>query len=261
MKYIEISGIAQSIRAPFCNRTFEHYNDSIKEIAKALALSHQIDPAGLTILHGVTASGTGYTEGWVFYNGEIFYVEPSTGLTDAANAQLRVKTVFRDGDPVRFTDNNLRNLHADNRMEVVNAAGIEKASTAARVGDLVWHDVAFKNGATGNVQYTKDKNGFVHFRGVLTSFTKDATTGLMGTAFSLPEDHQPADDALCDVMLVCNCVQPSNGTTARLPFLHTSFLSDGSVFFADMAYWFNPEVNIVDTDLGADLSSIRYYAG
>lgn len=224
MKYINTADISQGVRAPYSKRTHDHYVDAIKEMAKAAALSHQIDPAAVTILSGLTLSGTGYTEGWVYNQGEVYRVPASSGLTDAASAQLRIKTEWRAGDPVLFTDNNLRNLHGDKVMEVVNATGIGKVSAATRVKikaekeytdtelakkasiaytdtelakkadkTLSWQTVALNTSQyaslTGSVEYTKDDFGRVCLKGSVGGFPSAVYGDI--TLFTLPAGYRP----------------------------------------------------------------------
>jgi hypothetical protein len=133
MKYIETENISNGTRAPYSARTHDHYKEAIKEVGKALALAIGADPSTLTILAGVKATENGYTEGWAFYDGEICFIPESTGLADAANASINETVIYRDGDPVLFTDNNLRNLHAERRFIVTDAEGIIKVSAAPRI--------------------------------------------------------------------------------------------------------------------------------
>lgn len=192
MKKIETSGIAQSIRMPFSNRSIDHLNDAIQEIGKAAVLAHQVSPTGLTILSGVTDEEYGYTDGWAFYNGEVYYIEHSGETWQASTlGQLKVKTVYRTGDPVLFTDNNLRNVHVDKVLEVVtDGTGIVNVNDAVRLNK----SSGWQTSDYGGVQFRRDEKGKLEFRGTWIKPSDSDIDGINFPMFTLPIGYRPPVD-------------------------------------------------------------------
>jgi hypothetical protein len=210
MKLIETKDITQGVRMPVSNRSIDHINDAIKEVASAAALSHKLPAAGVSILSGVERSGSGYTAGWAWHDGELYYVEPSSGLNDPGFAKFKKKVSYRAGDPVLFTDNNLRNIHRDNRLVVVedtDAEGFFSVKDAFRVNSRTdWQtaDLSAAAGVSGTLKYRKDTEGRVEFKGYIE---RDGATDSNWTVFTLPAEYRPDSER----WLVVSSVNPADG--------------------------------------------------
>lgn len=189
MKQILTKDITEGVRLPFSNRSLDHLQEALQECIKGVVSSYQTNLNSVVILSGVNSHATGYTEGYAFYNGKIYYVEPSSDLSDPANAELRVKKTYRIGDPVLFSDNVTRNVHEIENLEVVNAAALGKVNAMTRIKKKVddnstpWQPVSFTGGYSGSLKVRRNGEGKVEFKGSV-----DITGG--GTV-QLPDGFRP----------------------------------------------------------------------
>ena len=134
--------------------------------------------------------------------GQIFRVDAIsfTPLTDTVVA--RFATTFISGDPALFTDTTTANVHAIFKIVLVDAAtgtGIFDYTTANTFPEKfieVSGGIGFQNswaneGAGYNTAaYRKDKNGFVHLKGVIKSGSSNTV------AFTLPAGYRPSDSTV-----------------------------------------------------------------
>jgi len=130
-KHILYSDITATAKQPYLKQTHQHYNDMIDELTKAFGETIVYDSSLVTILWGCVNTGTGSTvgysanisEGYVYYNGEIYYVPAFSVATIANGLKGTITTAYTAADPVLFSDNTTHNVHQIKTIVLSDAAG------------------------------------------------------------------------------------------------------------------------------------------
>jgi len=120
MDRIKTSDVSDpSIQQPFTARSLDFLQDANKDMAKAYALSvigKIYDPTKYYVISGLDSYGTyQYKEGYIFYNGEVYYCSGKSTTTAFSGVPvLTINTTTTAGtpyDPVTFTDDIQRDVH------------------------------------------------------------------------------------------------------------------------------------------------------
>lgn len=132
-KHVLSNGISSSAQQPYTQTTHEWYNAMTSEATEALAKS--IIPTAwytgkLVILSGAITTGTNpgartITEGWAWYNGEVYKIPAASFTTTGSN--IGVFTLTESVSQLKFSDQVLRDVHQDKTM--VFAAGLSGSGT------------------------------------------------------------------------------------------------------------------------------------
>lgn len=110
MKNVLATGITSSSQQPYTKKTHEWYNDMTKEVGEAFVKS--LIPSSwytgkLVILSGCELTGTNpslrtISEGWVWYDGEIFRVE--AGEFTTTGLEIGIWSISTNADNLIFSD-------------------------------------------------------------------------------------------------------------------------------------------------------------
>ncbi len=154
------------------------------------------------IMFGLTPTGSNrYSEGWIFYNNELYYSSGKTSTTAFSNVPVFVLTITNDPtvDPLMFSDSIARNVTNIRRMNIVDAvsgSGTFDYSACIFLPIVdTWHPIGsgigFQNswvdsGVSGYAlaRYKKVGN-IVYLGGVI----KDGASASI--AFQLPSGYRP----------------------------------------------------------------------
>ncbi len=122
------------------------FREGFAAIVQAM-IGPSYDPALVYVLYGVANSGTypayDITEGVVYYNGEIFYVDATTFSSVGSDVAVFkvIQTQYTvDADPVTFSDTTVHNIHNIRKIQVVSDAsggGIADYSAAAVINFVI----------------------------------------------------------------------------------------------------------------------------
>lgn len=150
MKKLDISPISNSAQFFPKKGTLQFlqlsYQEGFTAIVKAL-IGPSYNPSTVYILYGVENSGVypSYviTDGVVFYNGEIYYVDATSFTATGSNVAVfstitSQYTTF--ADPVTFSDTTTHNIHNIVKMQLTQAAsgsGISDYATAFRMNFVI----------------------------------------------------------------------------------------------------------------------------
>ena len=130
MRYLDLSAVTTTIGMPQKSGTLAHIQTAYKEaIAQAIIalIGSGYSTSTMYILSGLVNSGTSsnwnISSGAVFYNGEVFIVNSSTGTITGSNVITLItsQSFYSAGvtaDPVQFTDGISRNVHQINQMAI-----------------------------------------------------------------------------------------------------------------------------------------------
>lgn len=118
-----------SIQQPFTARSLDFLQDSNKDMVKGIVLSligSIYDASKYYIISGLQGYGTNQiSEGYVFFNGELYYCAGKTSTTAIANTLVltidTTTSINSPYDPVRFTDNIERAVHLLRRFVMTDA--------------------------------------------------------------------------------------------------------------------------------------------
>lgn len=171
-------------------RSVEHLQQGFAEALEALARGVIGGHAGVVILHGAEVSRNGQdftvTAGAAFYQGEIYLVPAAAFTAPAGQVGVwKVREVFAGGDPVMFTDFQLRNVHAVRTLELEAGAagsgvadyadvktylgllGLDRFALAEQAEPmLLSYDHGSDYGSWPAAKYRRDSLGTVHLSGV-----------------------------------------------------------------------------------------------
>lgn len=268
MKTIDTSNISGSVKAPFLKKTFEHYNEAIKEgDAETLkGLISGYSASTVYILHGCVISGSDpgsrtMTAGAVFYNGEIYLVDAASFTT--TGSQIPVWVINNDGGTqVAFSDGNNYDLHKTSKFVLqagLSGSGIADYNATTNFSDVtvlesrldtLQFNIDLKANKAlpsfilasglsagynaGSLSYRKNDTGLVEFVG---SFEVVSPGGV--TVLTLPAGYRPSSDFIRQV------VHSSSGTpTTRYLRITTTGIMDfldgtppaGFVYLSGVAY-------------------------
>lgn len=131
MKRLITNFITDTVGQPIKQGTLDFLQDAHKETANALArqiLGETYAPNFVFILTGCQNSGSGgsyiISEGYVFYNGEVYYYPGGsfsvTGTNTAVGVIVQSPTTAPNADPVTFTDLSTHSVHIDRTWDVQN---------------------------------------------------------------------------------------------------------------------------------------------
>ena len=130
MRYLDTSAVTTTIGMPQKSGTLVHIQNAYKEaIAQAIIalIGSGYSTSTMYLLSGLVNSGSSsvwnISAGSVFYNGEVFMVNASTGTITGSNVITLVtsQSFYSAGvtaDPVQFTDGISRNIHQINQMAI-----------------------------------------------------------------------------------------------------------------------------------------------
>ena len=115
-----------SIQQPFTARSLDFLQDTRDEAFRGLCTNIVGNDYNSGIgykISGVNATGSVYSEGFIWYNNELFYCAGGN-ITGYANPARLIVTVTNDGtaDPLEFTDGVSRNVHNVNRLVISDVA-------------------------------------------------------------------------------------------------------------------------------------------
>lgn len=190
MKDINSIAIVGGVKAPFTKKTYDHYCEAIKEnddnIIKALLGSYTTND--LIILWGCSISATipgdsSLTEGAIYYNGEVYPVDANATITTTSGQTLvwEVVTTYADGDPVKYSDGNLKSQHRIKKMRLRGASsgtGIANYDSSTvkrwqdlRRGEYLTSPITLPSGVSSYpltpIKVKKDITGRVFLKGAL----------------------------------------------------------------------------------------------
>lgn len=124
---ITTSILDPSIQQPFTGPSLDFLQNATKEQSAAFArgmIGDFYNSAIAYILHGVNPYGTNqYKEGYIFWNGEVYYCPGKSTTTAFANVPVLTITVTNDAtaDPTIFSDLVPRNVHNVRRLIMSDA--------------------------------------------------------------------------------------------------------------------------------------------
>lgn len=122
MRKLDVSAISPSNGFPVKSGTITHlqlaYQEAISETAKGI-IGYGYDPTKGYILNGCLNSGSGSSyiiaSGSIYFNGEVYLVDPATFTISGSNVAVGTITVSFNSsavsDPVQFQDGVNRNVH------------------------------------------------------------------------------------------------------------------------------------------------------
>lgn len=126
-KIITSNILDPTIQQPFTGNSLEFLQNATKESILGVILSQigdSYDSTKAYVLLGLYPYGTNqYKDGYILWNGEIWYSTGKTSTTAFANVAVMNETITNDGtaDPVTFTDGVSRNVHNVRRLVLSDA--------------------------------------------------------------------------------------------------------------------------------------------
>ena len=202
-----------SIGQPLTGKSLEFLQNANKESIAGLCeamIGYNYSTSVYYVISGLYPYGTNqFKEGYVYYNGELFYSAGKVTTTAFSNIPVLTLTITNDAtaDPLTFTDNVSRNVHNVRRMvlsDAVSGTGTVDLANCVYVYTK-WNYVgaggfvspflsmpSFQNswanepsGIYFNLAFKKDSQGFVSLRGRIDSGSSGTTV------FTLPAGYRP----------------------------------------------------------------------
>lgn len=139
---------------------YEHLQEGHIESLNAV-IAGLIFPNVACILTGCQYNGNTLTEGTVFYNNEVFYVEAQSITAQIQDVWFVVNETVRNNTSVTYLDTNQRNVHLERKAELQAGNGDIQYNTLLRVEDILYTRLGISN-----LHYTKTEidNFFGAFR-------------------------------------------------------------------------------------------------
>lgn len=190
MKKIRTDEITVNTYQPFSDVSLSHLQEGTREgllaTLEALGINTSVTlqrVAGCKWTFDSNTNTYSVTAGWLLHNGELLRF--AGGSIQVAAGEVAVwaeQTNYHVNDPVQIYDDSdlpvgTRNIHAD-RVAVLGKGpssgpgGLGTLEGTTHATDLAWTNLALKNGSSAGSfnrtpQVTKDRNGFVHWRGTM----------------------------------------------------------------------------------------------
>lgn len=125
-KIITTDVVDPLVQQPFTADSLDFLQDANKEMIKAYALSvigKIYDPTKYYVISGLDFYGTNqYKEGYIFYDGELYYCPGKSSTTAFVNTPvLNLVETNAPFDPVIFSDNTSHSVHKIRRFAMVDA--------------------------------------------------------------------------------------------------------------------------------------------
>jgi|ERR1019366_2711404 hypothetical protein len=154
MNTIKTSDIVDpNVQQGFTGKSLKFLQDATKEQLKGIALSLSIPLSSMTfdntkayILHGLDPYGTNqYNEGWIYYQGEIYYCAGKSTTTPFVNFQSLTIAITNDAvaDPAPFSDGSTKYVHNVVRMNLIDS--LPGAGILTLGGDTIYNSYAIFN--------------------------------------------------------------------------------------------------------------------
>lgn len=126
-KIITTDVVDPLVQQPFTADSLDFLQDANKEMIKAYALSvigKIYDTTKYYVISGLDSYGTHqYTEGYVFFNGELYYCPGKSNTTLFVNTPvLNLVESNAPFDPVIFSDNTSHSVHKIRRFVMIDAS-------------------------------------------------------------------------------------------------------------------------------------------
>ena len=139
---------------------YEHIQEGHIESLNAV-IAGLIFPNTKTILSGCEFDGTALTEGTVFYNNEVFYVEAQSITASVNDVWFVVEETVRNNTDVTYLDTNQRSVHVERKAKLQAGGGDVQYNTVLRLEDILYSRLGI-----ANLHYTKAQidNFFGAFR-------------------------------------------------------------------------------------------------
>lgn len=138
-----------TIGQPLTAKSLEFLQNANKEISLGFAqamVGESYDVTKAYVLKGLDAYGTNqYREGWLLWNGEVYYSAGKASTTAFSNVAVMTITVTNDAtaDPLTFTDLVVRNVHNVRRLvlsDAVSGTGTFDLSDAIYIQEWIYID-------------------------------------------------------------------------------------------------------------------------
>ncbi|MEO6901556.1 MAG: hypothetical protein ABI241_00550 [Bacteroidia bacterium] len=246
MNRIKTSDVSDpSIQQPFTARSLDFLQDANKEVVSGIALGligKIYDPARYYLIGGLTSYGSNqFTDGYVFFNGELYFVKGKTNTSPFTNIPvLTIDTNTSIGapyDPLIFTDGVSRNAHFNRRFNLIDAiagSGTVDLQNCIYINRRSSYSPVLKAYAGGGAEvvggFSTGGYGLIYFvldgakcEVVITGDSFSIAAGVRKLEFSLPLIL-----AGLNIGGVSNCTLQYGGTTDGLPLLATVGVTGGT---------------------------------
>jgi hypothetical protein len=226
---------------PVYFKDFEFVQEQIRELVSA-SFGH-LDSTIVTVLNGceVTISTDGYTievtEGWAYYDGEMFYIPAQSATGSSPNvAKWRISESWDSRGLKTFRSETVgdKNVYQVRQLQIGYYAsaseGVLFSSTVLPTRETDWASISIQSPFSGTLRYRKNLFGHLEIQGVVDNGSNNHLIGI------LPEGFRPSSTLRIGVPVL-------SGTG----FGHLEINASGEITYYSVAYIYPLSIYVNNT--------------